>query len=313
MKANAAHDFCSKWLVEVVCVMERILSFMQADEKTFEKVKEEMQMVTKKDILSFLEDCGIKHDDKVTMHCSLRAIGTIENGADGLIDAFCEYLTEGLFIVPTHTWANVNKDNPVFDVRTTEPCIGTLPKVAAFRPDGIRSLHPTHSVAVFGKGAADYIKGEENSATPAPMGGCLSRLYEDNGKILLVGVGHERNTYIHAVDERYDIPNRLNPDTFVATIKDYNGNTLTSPPFHTHYTAGLDVCVSDYYPNYKQAFEYAGAVTYHQLGNALVYCCDARKVTEIVREIWEKSNQDLCLEHNPIPPEYYEAASTFRR
>ena len=64
-------------------------------------------MITKQDILNFLEGAGIKPDDIVTIHCSLRAIGTIENGADGLIDAFCEYLHDGLFIVPTHTWDKV--------------------------------------------------------------------------------------------------------------------------------------------------------------------------------------------------------------
>ena len=262
-------------------------------------------MVTKNDIFDLLSELGIKHDDKVTIHCSLRSIGEIENGADGLIDAFCEYLSDGLFIVPTHTWDNVTKDHPYYDVRTTEPCIGTLAKVAAFRPDGVRSLHPTHSVAVFGRNAAEYVKGEENSASPAPVGGCLSRLYEENGKILLVGVGHERNTYLHAVDERLRLPDRLNENVFEITIKDYNGNTLTSPPFHTHFTKAADTCVSEYYPNYKEALEYTGAVVYSKLGNALVYCCDARKTTDTLRKIWEKADRDLCIKSEPVPTEYY--------
>lgn len=262
-------------------------------------------MVTKNDIFTFLTSCGIKHDDKVTIHCSLRAIGEIENGADGLIDAFCDYLSDGLFIVPTHTWNNVTKAHPFYDVRSTVPCIGTLAKVAAFRSDAIRSLHPTHSVAVFGKNAADFVKGEEKSATPAPVGGCLSHLYEENGKILLVGVGHERNTYLHAVDERLQIPNRLDEETFEITIRDGNGNLLQSPPFHRHFTPGIDIGISEYYPNYKEAFEYTGAVSYVKLGNAVVYCCDARKMTDTVQKIWEKADKDLFTMHAPVPPEYY--------
>lgn len=262
-------------------------------------------MVTKQDIFNLLKNCGIKHNDIVTMHCSLRAIGTIENGADGLIDAFSEYLSDGLFIVPTHTWANVNKENPFYDVKKTIPCIGTLAKVAAFRTDGIRSLHPTHSVTVFGKNAADYIIGEEKSSTPTPVGGCLSRLYEYEGKVLLVGVGHERNTYLHAVDERLQIPDRLKPEGFEITIKDYNGNTLTSPPFHPHFSKATDVGVSEYYPNYKEAFEYSGAVSYHHLGNALVYCCEAKKMTDVVTKIWKNTDRDICISNNPIPEEYY--------
>lgn len=262
-------------------------------------------MVTKQDVFRLLEEFGIKHDDKVTMHISLKSVGEIEGGADGLIDAFCEYLCDGLFIVPTHTWANVNKENPYFDVKKTAPCIGTLPTVAAFRPDAKRSLHPTHSMAVFGRDAEAYIKGEEKLDTPAPVGGALSRLYEENGKILLVGVGHDKNTYLHAVDERFNIPNRINPKSFVATITDAEGNQIQTPPYHSHCTEGIGVGCSDYYPNYKKAFEALGGVTYGKLGNALVYCCDAKKITDIVGKIWENADHDVCVAVEEIPEEYY--------
>ncbi len=262
--------------------------------------------ISKTDIHRFLADCGIRPDDTVTMHTSLRAIGSIEGGADGLIDVFCAYLCDGLFLVPTHTWANVNRDNPLYDVRATKPCIGTLPTVAAFRPDGVRSLHPTHSLTAFGKGAAAYIRGEELAGSPAPVGGSLSRLYEERGKILLVGVGLERNTYMHAVEERLDVPDRLNPETFVATILDHDGHALTSCPYRTHHNAAVDD-VSKFYPNYKAAFEYTGAVTYHRLGRALVYCLDAVKVTDTMRTIYERAEgRDLCLTHTPVPEEYYQ-------
>jgi len=263
-------------------------------------------VLTNQEIKNFLKEAGIKHDDKVTIHCSLRAIGEIVNGADGLIDAFCEYLDEGLFIVPTHTWNKVWRESPYYDVRTTVPDIGTLAEVAAFRKDGVRSLHPTHSVAAFGKGAAEYIRGEEKCASPAPPGSCISRLYEEHGKVLLVGVGHERNTYLHSVDERLHIPDRLNDAPFEITIVDYEGNTLKSPPFHTHFTAASDTCVSEYYPNYKAAFEYNGAVKYSKLGNATVYVCDCRKMTEMCRRVWERTDHDLCISEELISRKLYE-------
>ena len=262
-------------------------------------------MVTKEDIMSFLKSSGVRPDDRITIHCSLRAIGKIENGADGLIDGICAYLTDGLLLVPTHTWDNVTKADPFYDVRATVPCIGTLARVAAFRPDGVRSLHPTHSVAAFGKNAADFVRGEEKASTPAPVWGCLSRLYEENGKILLIGVGHERNTYLHAVDERLDIPDRLNPETFEVTIRDHDGRLLKSPPMHSHFTAASDTCISEHYPNYKAAFDYTGAVTYSRLGGALVYCCDARRMTDVVARLWERTDHDLCISSAPVPEKYY--------
>ena len=263
-------------------------------------------MLTKNDIICFLEENGIRHDDKVVIHASLRSIGPIENGADGLIDAMIEYLNEGLLIIPAHTWDEVGRNNPNYDVKTQVPCIGKLSEVAVARKDGIRSLHPTHSVVAFGKSAAEFIKGEEKCGSPAPVNSCLSRLYEENGKVLLIGVGHERNTYLHSVDERLGIPDRLNPNPFVINIRDYDGNIIQSPPFRTHYTVASDTCVSEYYPNYKEAFEHDGAVTYGHLGKALVYICDCRKMTDTVKKLWEKTDHDLCIRKEEIPREYYE-------
>ena len=144
-------------------------------------------MLNKDDLFGFLKEAGIKHDDKLTIHCSLRSIGKIDKGADGLIDAFIEYLKDGLFLVPTHTWDKVCKATPCYDVRSTVPDIGKLAEVAAFRKDGVRSLHPTHSMVAFGKEAESFVKGEEKCASPAPVGSCLSRLYEEGGKVLLIG------------------------------------------------------------------------------------------------------------------------------
>ena len=65
----------------------------------------------------------------------------------------------------------------------------------------------------FLKEAESFVKGEEKCASPAPVGSCISRLYEEGGKVLLIGVGHERNTFLHSVDERLNIPDRVNyPD-----------------------------------------------------------------------------------------------------
>ena len=52
------------------------------------------------------------------------------------------------------------------------------------RPGVIRSLHPTHSMAGYGKDAASYLAGEEMRNTPCTPGGCYDRLKDVGGKIL---------------------------------------------------------------------------------------------------------------------------------
>ena len=179
-------------------------------------------MLTQTDIHNFLERIGIKRNDTVLVHTSMRSLGEVEGGCDGLIDAFKSYLTDGLFLVPTHTWSNVGKSQTVYDVSTTVPCIGALPTVAAFRKDGVRPLHPTHSVAAFGKRAEKFVKGEELATSPCFAGGVWRRLYDEKAKILMIGVGLNRNTFIHAIDEMIDLPDRLAPPIDL-TVIDYNG------------------------------------------------------------------------------------------
>ena len=87
---------------------------------------------------------------------------------------------------------------------------------------------------------------------------------------------------------------------------DYDGNIHKSPPFHTHFTAASDKCVSEYYPNYKAAFEYTGAVVYSRLGNALVYVCDCKKMTDTCRKIWGRADRDICISAEPIPREWFD-------
>ncbi len=255
-------------------------------------------MITRKDVHDFLRSLGIKNDSAVLVHTSMRALGEVEGGCDGLIDAFTSYLSDGLFIVPTHTWANVGPESPVFDVSTTVPCIGALPTVAAFRKDAVRSLHPTHSVAAFGKNAAEFVTGEENSTSPCPPGGVWARLYDIKAAILLLGVTHNRNTYIHAIDEMLELPNRLDsPIPLISKDKDGNEYAVL---FRRHSGIG-----STHFDNYGKPLEYLGAAKNAKLGNADVIVVDAVKCTEAIKFLWRKAEYDLAAERKEIPEEYY--------
>lgn len=255
-------------------------------------------MLNAEQLHRFLKGAGIKPTDTLLVHTSMRALGPVEGGCDGLIDGFCSYLNRGLFLVPTHTWANVNRNQPIYDVKTTVPCIGALPTVAAFRKDGVRSLHPTHSVAAFGERARDYIRGEEASATPCPKGGAWARLYDEDATILLLGVGLNRNTFIHAVDEMLDLPDRLG-EPFPITVEDEKGHRSTHM-FRPHHNAG-----SEFFENYRPPLEALGALRQLPLGNTSVGVCSARRTTEILRALWEKADYNLCAELREIPTEYY--------
>lgn len=260
-------------------------------------------MFTKEQLKKQISEMGILPTDTVLIHTSMRAVGEVESGADGVIDAFVEYLSDGLFLVPTHTWDSVYDEQPVYDVRSTVPCIGALPRAAAFRQDGVRSLHPTHSLWACGKGAEDFIRNEENALSPCPPTFAWDRLADLKAKILLIGVGNDKNTFIHSVDEVADIPDRLSEKPFEVTIIDREGN-VHRHPYRGHYCSKSGD-VSRQFVNFEKPLTALGAQSFGRLGNAAVRIVDAALCKEIILRIYARADRDLCIEKCEIPTEFY--------
>ena len=256
-------------------------------------------LYTKNDIKRQLSELGIRKNDTLLIHTSYKAVGEVEGGPNGFIDAFSEYLDDGNFIIPTHTWDNVNRDQPIYNVNETLPCIGLIPRIAAFRKDGIRSLHPTHSVWVRGKDAREIVQGEELAQTPAPVGGAWWRLGEMKGKILLIGVGLERDTYIHAIDEIAGLDDRLMSDPFTVTVIDNEGKAYTHP-MRGHHNAG-----SDNFGNFEAMLKARGAIRYGRLCDADVRLIDAALSRDLILSVYSKTNEHLCLTRKDIPEELW--------
>lgn len=262
-------------------------------------------MFTKEQLKEQIRQMGVQPDDTVLIHTSMKAIGEVEGGADTVIDAFIECLPDGLFLVPTHTWGVVNKNQPVYDVRSTVPNIGALPRVAAFRKDGIRSLHVTHSIWAHGKGAEAFIHGEEHAETPCPVGFAWSRLANVRAKILLLGVTHARDTFIHSIDELADIPDRIQPVPYEVTCIDWNGNVIRHP-MHPHYCTKTDG-ISEYFINFDKALVSQGAQTFGKLGNAEVRIIDAQKCQDVIMRIYSRTDDyDQFVTFFDIPEEMYQ-------
>ncbi len=266
-----------------------------------------MTEITKDKLFSQLESAGIKRDDALLVHSSMKAFGYFQSGIDGLIDAFCEYLTDGLFIVPTHTWATVTKKNPVFDLQRSVPCVGLLPRVAAQRKDGVRSYNPTHSVMVFGKGKEKYISGEEKLSTPTPLQGCYGKLIEKDGAILLLGVTHKSNTFIHCLEEAASVPYRLSKKTVDFIDRD-NGKDRLHPmktircPYHED--------VSRLFPTLAPLLEEGEADTHCMIGEADSIVCRAKRASEILLPVM-KSAADAGSDY--LLPDAYKRYVTWGR
>lgn len=272
-----------------------------------------------------LESIGLKGDETILIHSSMKAIGAVDGGADTVLDAWMEYFKNGLLLLPTHTWKTVNADNPVYNPYTTPSCVGLLTNMFMKRDGVIRSLHPTHSMSGYGKNAAEYLAGEEYNNTPCTPGGCYDRLKEVGGKVLLVGVGHERNTYIHSVEEVLNVPNRLSdmPMELVIELQEESNNSGKLPPYnrddgwkkHTdnrlyrkvyvrkHYNA-QQPHISEDFVKLNQIFLDRGVVRKVKFGDADSLLCDAKGMFNIVRQVIAPDPECIVTKDTLSMPEY---------
>lgn len=260
------------------------------------------QEYTKEQLLQQLRNMGIKSDDNLLVHSSMKSLGAVQGGADTVLDVLMEAVPEGLLILPTHTWKQMSEEYNFFDPETEPVCVGILPELFRKRPGVVRSLHPTHSVAVYGKGAEDYIRGEENCTTPCPPNGCWGRLKDINAKILLLGVTHTRNTYIHSIEESFDIPERFTdkPTRFQVKLPD---GSVKSVEMYRHYNR-VNPHISEDFDKMKSGYEAAGAAKNVVLGDAPCILCEAEKLFEVTGRILMKE-PNCFIERAEIPEEWY--------
>lgn len=265
---------------------------------TYDTEMETALMYKKEDLKGQLFRMGLKSDDSVLIHSSMKAIGKVEGGADTVLDLWMEYFSEGLLLMPTHTWRQMNPQYNVFDPSTEESCVGLLTNLFRNREGVVRSLHPTHSMAAYGRTASEYISGEENCNTPCTPGGCYDRLRAVKGKILLVGVGHERNTFIHSVEEVLNVPNRLTdkPVLFYVVMPDGHRKKVY---MRRHYNP-MQPHISEDFVKLEQAFFERGAAKRAVFGDAACILCDAGKIFEVTREVLAPDPE--CLVTSPVIP-----------
>ena len=282
-----------------------------------------------------LESMGLKGDETILIHSSMKSIGEVDGGADSVLDAWMEYFKDGLLLLPTHTWKTVNADNPVYNPQTTPSCVGLLTNMFMKRDGVIRSLHPTHSMAGYGKNAAEYLAGEEYNNTPCTPGGCYDRLKDAGGKVLLVGVGHERNTYIHSVEEVLNVPNRLSDmpmELVIELLKEDKDNKNKKLP-HYNRADGWKKCIdsnggydnnnklcrkvyvrkhynaqqphiSEDFVKLNQIFLDSGVVKKVKFGDADSLLCDAKGMFNVVRQVIAPDPECIVTKDTLSMPEY---------
>ena len=268
-------------------------------------------MFTKNDIFKQLETLGVPRNRPVTIHTSLRNIGEVEGRGEGLLDALIEYVTSdgGLLCVPTHTHGNLYNDKIItLDFLHLNTNIGTFPRIAIEDGRGVHSVNPSHSMTIFGDRAQAerFAAYDETILTCTSPEGCYGRLAAEDGYVLLAGVGQDKNTYLHCVEEMLHLPDRMTRGYVDTTIR-YPDGHIEHFPLRT-YIAWMTALgdTSHRFPYYEPAFRYHGCIRDGKLGNADTQLCSARGMAEVAKMIYDRSGGvDFLGEDREIPEECY--------
>lgn len=243
----------------------------------------------KRDLISL----GICPGDTVLVHSSFKSMGELEGGAGGFFKAFTELLGEdGTLILPTLSFDYVTRQNPIFDIEKTPSCVGYLSEYFRTNVSGVvRSLHPTHSCAAYGKLADYIIKDHELDITPVGPNSPFAKLPNVNGKILMLGCSTNSNTSMHGVEETaepYYLFDRKEPIEYTLI----NGSSLTKQIALRH----------NFIVNGKHLEQRYSRIVPLLADNEVSegYILEAKSTLMSAKAVWEKGREKLLCD-----PDYF--------
>ena len=162
-----------------------------------------MTELKKQQIANGLEALGLPRSAILMVHSSLSSLGSVDGGADAVIDALLDLLgPEGTLLMPTHP----TRDGQTFDPDTIPSDMGTISETFRLRPGVLRSRHPYHPVAATGAQAEAMLCNHEKSRAPDGPETPYGRLISLGGRVLHIGCDLDTLTLLHAVEAELDLP-----------------------------------------------------------------------------------------------------------
>ena len=140
-------------------------------------------------LIPVLERMQVPHDGVLVVHSAIATLSRAGFRAEGMIEAFLNYMNAGTVVMPTMTWRTVTPQNPLWDELGTPSHTGVLSEVFRTRYAEARSIHPTHSVAARGLQAQHLLAHHHLDDTPVSANSPYGLMRDALSYVLMIGVG----------------------------------------------------------------------------------------------------------------------------
>lgn len=186
------------------------------------------------DLRRALDKLGLRTGDCVLVHSALDAFPGFRGKPSEVIALLQAQVGDGGHVMMptmafTSTAVDFVKSGVVLDVQRTPSKMGLLTELFRRMPSVVRSIHPTHPIAVWGRDAERICADHHSAATPCGRPSPFSQLLDRDGKILLLGPDIDVLTFYHYVEEVLEARFPHSPFTaqrYDARVRDRSGNEI---------------------------------------------------------------------------------------
>lgn len=246
-------------------------------------------------LTSDLARLGVRAGDALIVHSSMKSLGRVAGGPQSVVRALQRAVTpRGLLVMPAFSYNFEKTYEPVepFDAATSPSKVGLISDTFR-RTKGVRrSLHPTHSVAAWGRGAEALVAGHERRsglAADTPF----HRAARQGAKLVMIGCDFTSLSLLHVAEDLGGAP----------YLRIFNwGYHGWKPTALTRRGAEIERVKDDCVPGCSHHFGAAeqlargkGLLREARMGDATVLVADARAVLDLVAaEIRRTPDFVLC-------------------
>jgi aminoglycoside 3-N-acetyltransferase len=230
-------------------------------------------------VYSMLEAARVPRDSVLVVHSAFHRLSRAGYRAESFVAALADYMAPGTLLMPTMSWRSVNPENPIFDELETPGITGVLSEIFRTRFATRRSLHPTHSVAGLGRHLDQLLASHHLDETPCSARSPWGLLDDFSGHVLLIGIGMERCTLVHHVEETIAPEIYLRPsETRERYIcRDRFGRE------HGMYARRHPRLPRDFW-QFERMLDKRGGVRWHVIANTPCRAFAAREMVEVIAE-----------------------------